>query len=502
MNQNFVDQDNQNGFAAMNEPQDRNAGLGPIELSILERVENGLIYSDDERVSQENRSLESDKNKNKYEGPKEIIFVSGWVNINSVYSRYFWGFLCKIALGIMLLVSLWKNQQNFWPLALTFVLINLAHIIKNSYYLYVHRKSHTKIKLIFWIELHISIGYFCFFLGFLLIFLQILNPKFLALFALPYLAVSSYLFFTSEENNYFINQKKFAIFEGIQMALIMVKFAAPQFMNWNYILIFFMAGAIYLTVLGLLLTIILSCSLFGFLYRGLEGWKIKSLIWMTWYYLFTGLTFIYIIKGVIEFYDDENLISREQTSNYLKFTSNNPEILITAAMMLIFFNFVNFLMHFFWAEDIKKYLSKVIYKNELRKEISLRALNKNFSFKVIQFSAVFFKRQANPTKEALDKLQMQEEQAASKPVPKKIDSNISDVQSYKDSECIVCFDAKPNIIQDPCGHGGFCKECALEYIKTEDKCMICREKIKKFFLIEFNENETCFYAKGEIKLKF
>ena len=91
-----ANQDNENLFR---EQLDPNGPIGPIELSILERVENGLIYSEDDGPSQENRSLESDKVKNKYAGPKEIIFVSGWININSVYKRYFWGFLSKIAIG-------------------------------------------------------------------------------------------------------------------------------------------------------------------------------------------------------------------------------------------------------------------------------------------------------------------------------------------------------------------------------------------------------------------
>lgn len=103
MNMNEIDQNP----AGPNVPLDQNFGqeldphgpMGPIELSILERVENGLIYSEDDAPSQENKSLESDKNKNKYEGPKEIIFVSGWININSVYKRYFWGFLSKIVIG-------------------------------------------------------------------------------------------------------------------------------------------------------------------------------------------------------------------------------------------------------------------------------------------------------------------------------------------------------------------------------------------------------------------
>ena len=80
-----------------------NGPLGPIELSILERVENGLIYTDEEPSSTENKSERSEQVKNKYTGPKEIIFVSGWININSVYQRYFWGFISKIMIGKQIL---------------------------------------------------------------------------------------------------------------------------------------------------------------------------------------------------------------------------------------------------------------------------------------------------------------------------------------------------------------------------------------------------------------
>ena len=103
MNPNFLDNNAGNdprpNGQIFREEVDGNNALGPIELSILERVENGLIYSEDEIASQENKSMESEFVKNKYQGPKEIIFVSGWINIDSVYQRYFWGFLSKIAIG-------------------------------------------------------------------------------------------------------------------------------------------------------------------------------------------------------------------------------------------------------------------------------------------------------------------------------------------------------------------------------------------------------------------
>ena len=68
-----------------------------------------------------------------------------------------------------------------------------------------------------------------------------------------------------------------------------------------------MCIAIYLIVLGLLMSIILSCALFGFLYRDIESWKIKSLIWMTWYYLWNGIVFTYIIKGIVIYYEEIEL---------------------------------------------------------------------------------------------------------------------------------------------------------------------------------------------------
>ena len=70
------------------------------------------------------------------------------------------------------------------------------------------------------------------------------------------------------------------------------------------------------------MSVILSCSLFGFLYRDIESWKVKSLIWMTWYYLWSGIVFTYLVKGVVIFYEELDLIPVNVTfDNYLDFKS-------------------------------------------------------------------------------------------------------------------------------------------------------------------------------------
>lgn len=168
------------------------------------------------------------------------------------------------------------------------------------------------------------------------------------------------------------------------MVLITLKFTYPNALSWNYILLFFMGVAVYLMVLGLLMSIILSCSLFGFLYRDIESWKVKSLIWMTWYYLWTGIVFIYFVKGTVIYFDEDLATTLPVKNNdYLHYRSDHIDMLVVAAILMIICSAVNLIFHLMWEKEIKRYLSKVIYRHELRKEISLRFLTKSFTFNLI-----------------------------------------------------------------------------------------------------------------------
>ena len=57
--------------------------FGPLELNILEWVENGLNEDLGQEPSLDTKIQKSEDKK--YSGPKEIIFVTGWVNVNSIY---------------------------------------------------------------------------------------------------------------------------------------------------------------------------------------------------------------------------------------------------------------------------------------------------------------------------------------------------------------------------------------------------------------------------------
>ena len=57
--------------------------IGPIQLNILERIEDGLLVNSSDL---ENKSSTNDINSNiKYMGNKEIIKTKGWVNVDNTY---------------------------------------------------------------------------------------------------------------------------------------------------------------------------------------------------------------------------------------------------------------------------------------------------------------------------------------------------------------------------------------------------------------------------------
>lgn len=498
---------------------DPGAAFGPIELNILERVEHGLNLSYDNE--NDDKNFETPLNEREmYEGPKEVIFVTGWVNIDSVYQRYKYGFISKILLGLAVIGCLLYYSQNFAPVALLLCAINLAHIVKNLAYLYLYRGSNTRIKMIFMIELHISLGYFIYFFGFFLLLTHRISTKFFLLYSLPYIALTLFIFFYNGEENNYLSQKKFSAFEAFQMLLIAVKFAQIGSVDWNYTLLFFMTAAIYVTVIGLLLMIILSCSLFGFLYRDLEQWKVKSLVWMTFYYLSTGLVYIYIIKGVIQFYGEENPYDIPIIPDYTNYKSRTFDVLLASAILMVLFSAASLAMHLLWKNDIKKYLAKVIYKNELRKEVSLRFLTKSFTFRLIQVSTTYFMKpdaqatKADPEGDAPLPITNDNPNASPdvpevKEGPEKEAASVKNAKGEKvgssksDSDlCVFCYTDKPNIMIDTCGHGGVCKTCMLCYLKNDGaKCPFCKGPISKLYVLSYDEKEKQYYAKGEIKFR-
>lgn len=53
--------------------------------------------------------------------------------------------------------------------------------------------------------------------------------------------------------------------------------------------------------------------------------------------------------------------------------------------------------------------------------------------------------------------------------------------------CIICFSMPSTCVFLNCGHGGVCLECAMDSMKKNNVCILCRETVVQ--IIEISENE-------------
>ena len=54
----------------------------------------------------------------------------------------------------------------------------------------------------------------------------------------------------------------------------------------------------------------------------------------------------------------------------------------------------------------------------------------------------------------------------------------------EESLCIICFSNKPNSVFLECGHGGVCLDCAIDTMKRNNACTLCRKEVVQILEIE------------------
>ena len=109
---------------------------GPVELSIIERLEYGITQQQEELEKPEinyPKSLEMDKLY--LTGKKELLHLEGWMKETGIYKRYFFEFLFKIALSIVARSSLVGRKHKNWDEVFGLLaLCSLLHVFKSFYF--------------------------------------------------------------------------------------------------------------------------------------------------------------------------------------------------------------------------------------------------------------------------------------------------------------------------------------------------------------------------------
>ena len=213
-----------------------------------------------------------------------------------------------------------------------------------------------------------------------------------------------YICFLNHGENDYTGLKVFTIIEALQFLAIALKLNNLIDFHWNYVLVYFMLASIYMIVLGSILSVIMFCSIIGYLYQGLESWKskifptnkkiVKSLIWMTIYYIGYGYSYVEIIKV---FNESGSALTKANRANFTLGESNRipfffkqiiEYVFKIAACGLILTSLVLTVLHLTWKASIRKYFARVMFKDDLRKEISLKKISKDFPLKFVNYSVL------------------------------------------------------------------------------------------------------------------
>ncbi|KAM3146679.1 hypothetical protein pb186bvf_001209 [Paramecium bursaria] len=107
-----------------------------------------------------------------------------------------------------------------------------------------------------------------------------------------------------------------------------------------------------------------------------------------------------------------------------------------------------------------------------------------------QKSSNDLKQKGTPKKEDEDDLSKKFDQLISSPRIKMeaSDTNMIEQSKRKKDNCLVCYEREPNMINMPCGHGGFCQDCCKELLIKSNLCMLCRKPVSHTLVVRSLQN--------------
>lgn len=466
--------------------------IGPLELTLLERVEHGLNHIGTTPANQSPRhknptlvDKKTNKKVKKYTGEKQVIEMTGWVKVDEIYWKYFGGLVSKVIIASMMLAIHFCAKGHWEYLTGMMGLFASLLVFRNQGLLVANYNSDPKLKQIYTIESGIQICMVLVLLG-ASMYAYFPDSRMTWLFAQPYIAFGIYICFLNHTQNEFTGSKLFTVIEGIQFLVIALKMDNIITLEWSFIMIYFMLCCIYMIVLGCILTVVLLCTIVGYMYKDMESWKVKSLIWLSLYYGGYGFCMLNLMKIF--------MVEQPKNMPYIDLYNipcpRHTTLFVVSCIVMLLNSQALCVLHLTFKQSIKKYFARVMFKDDLRRELAIKKINKDFPLRFIQLSSTFFKKDTDLTPEAqeLEKSVICDNISSNgdlKPTAK-ANVDIPDNISTKTGEnfCVICYTNPPNTLAEPCGHSSICDECIFELLQREKKCPLCRKEMATIYIIK------------------
>ena len=409
------------------------------------------------------------------EGGPQLVAVSEYTVVNYLYYKQILENIGFILLGICILVIVTSKQ----PIAFIFLFMFLYCLFSFFFALYyLIRCSNLgfTIRKTFIMDLMLDSGYCVVFMAYFLIFNKNLDVSLLPFFIIPHIILVTVRMCSSFDRQTHVENQVWAFIEAFQLLWISLKFANPANQpDWGWVLLITYIIVIILLIAGIICALALGCFVGIIMNTADEAEEQKNLLKFMCHAMYhlawKSIVFFYLLRNFHHMANDN------------KFAPGAPlepkggSLLGTSGVMIVC-AFIDILILCSVSDTLKRLLSTRMFISNQKEDIQVHNLANPMNMHIMQVGANYFQRNRG---------QNEDEEAG----PKKKAPEILD--------CMICCDKPSNTLVRPCNHGGICEDCMVKYMEMKDSCPHCKAKIRKVYVIEYDEEKENFMAKRIIK---
>ncbi|CAD8075570.1 unnamed protein product [Paramecium sonneborni] len=141
------------------------------------------------------------------------------------------------------------------------------------------------------------------------------------------------------------------------------------------------------------------------------------------------------------------------------------------------------------------YFKKKVENNEIKQQIG-SVLSQDKKFRSISFSEIKKNQdiKKQPSQDYDEELTKRFDHLLSSPrlkleVSESMGPELSSRGQPKQPQlCLICYEKESNMINQPCGHGGFCQECSQQLLSKSNLCLLCRKPVTHTLIVQGVEN--------------
>ena len=268
------------------------------------------------------------------------------------------------------------------------------------------------------------------------------------------------------------------LIEAVQFLLIGLKLIGILKFSWDIIIVFYGCYVYFMIYFGILCAFLFPI-LFGMSnFHSVESDDYKTLqigVWFFYHVIWKAISYYILYQNLLIFLNAEGL-----DSGIILYETDKT--LLPAC----FFLFLGGLINMIWFYEQKDIFTRFI-------SLKMMIISKNRGVKRVNaqdpFDLKIMKAGSNYFKELISK--------------KKIPNSFSITEkknNYDFPECMICTNNEPNILIRPCNHGGYCEDCIINYLGTNNCCPTCKIPINKIYVMNYDANKNTYIGEKILTL--